>query len=356
MMFAGFISGTRPAILLSGVLFALLSATPPSLAHAPVAKQGAQAPDFQPWLEELRQEALKRGISPATVQAALSGIQPLERVLNKDRSQAEFKLTFESYSSRLLTVENIAKGRALLLEHAALLEKVSQAYGVQPRFIVAIWGMETRYGAITGSDDILPGLTTLAYDRRRSQFFREQVFAALQMVDKGYIELERMKGSWAGAMGQPQFMPTSYMEYAQDFDGDGRRDIWSNLGDVFASIANYLSRHGWADDLTWGRPIRLPANFQNTLDAFAYKGEKGCRAEKSMTVTKILPEWQALGVRGEDGSDLPSRAVPAAIVQPDGPTGSAFLVYANYRSILRYNCAHLYALTVGTLADMLEDR
>ncbi|MBB3065639.1 lytic murein transglycosylase [Limibacillus halophilus] len=344
------------ATLLSGAIITFLLAATTALPHSPSVEQNALAPDFEPWLEQLREEALQRGISAATIQAALSHIKPLEKVLKKDRNQAEFKLTFASYSARVLTAENIDRGRALLQEHATLLNKVSQSYGVQPRFIVAIWGLETRYGAITGSDDILPGLTTLAYDRRRSQFFREQVFAALQMVDKGYIELSEMRGSWAGAMGQPQFMPTSYMEYAQDFDGDGRRDIWNNLGDVFASIANYLSRHGWSDDLTWGRPIRLPVNFQRSLDAFAYKGEKGCRAERSMTITKILPEWQALGIRNEDGSDLPSRPIPAAIVQPDGPDGGAFLVYSNYRSVLRYNCAHLYALTVGTLADKLDDR
>lgn len=311
-------------------------------------------PDFAPWLEELKQEAIGRGVKRDIVTAALGGLQPVQRILQRDRSQAEFKLTLSDYSSRLLTEDNIAAGRRLLAQHKDLLEAVSTRYGVQPRFIVAIWGMETRYGAITGTEEVLPGLVTLAYDRRRSSFFREQVFAALEMVNRGYIELDGMKGSWAGAMGQPQFMPSSYLAYAQDFDGDGRRDIWSDLGDVFASIANYLARHGWSSDQTWGREVALPPGFQPTLEAFAYRGGKGCKAERAMTVAKILPEWQALGVRLPDGGDLPLRPLPAAIVQPDGTGGPSFVVYDNYRSILRYNCAHLYALTVGMLADRLD--
>ena len=211
-----------------------------------------QADDFGRWLAEFRAEAAGKGISPATLDAALTGLRPLEKVLNRDRKQPEFKLTFETYSNRLLKPVNIERGRAMMAEHAGLLRRVSGRYGVQPRFIVAIWGIETRYGAIKGSTEVVPALATLAFDRRRSRFFRAQLLDALRMVDRGYIGLADMKGSWAGAMGHPQFIPSSYLAFAQDFDGDGRRDIWNNLGDVFASIANYLHQHGWSDARTWG--------------------------------------------------------------------------------------------------------
>jgi membrane-bound lytic murein transglycosylase B len=312
---------------------------------------------FPEFLQELKREAVEqRGISKATVDEALDGIEPLERVLKRDRSQAEFKLTLDDYSKRVITDTNVQVGKRLINVHRTLLDQVAAAYGVQPRFIVAIWGIETRFGAVTGKDHVLPGLVTLAFDRRRSSFFREQVFAALEMADKGYIELARMKGSWAGAMGQPQFMPSSYLAYAQDFDGDGHPDIWDSEADVFASIANYLARHGWNDSLTWGREVRLPAGFQGTVEALAYQGEQGCRAERNRSVRKTLLEWQALGVRRTDGSDLPEVPLEAALVQPDGAGGPSFLVYSNFSSILRYNCAHLYALTVGMLADRLEGR
>ena len=313
--------------------------------------------DFGAFLDELKREAIEeRGISPAIVQEGLGGIKPLEKVLKRDRSQAEFKLTLDTYSQRVITSTNVQAGKRLMNVHKTTLDQVAARYGVQPRFIVAIWGIETRFGAITGSENVMPGLVTLAYDRRRSSFFREQVFSALEMADRGYITLDRMKGSWAGAMGQPQFMPSSYMAYAQDFDGDGRRDIWENEGDVFASIANYLAEHGWNDSLTWGRQVRLPDGFDATLASLAYQGESGCSAERSRSIRKPLSEWQALGVRRADGRDLPAAEIEGAIVQPDGPQGPSFMVYANYRSILRYNCAHLYALTVGMLADQLDAR
>jgi membrane-bound lytic murein transglycosylase B len=334
-----------------------LPPTAPSNGEQQTAHADNSPAGFAEFLAELKREAVeKRGISQATADTALDGIQPLERVLKRDRSQAEFKLTLAEYSQRVITDTNVQVGKRLINVHRTLLEQVAAAYGVQPQFIVAIWGIETRFGAITGKEHVLPGLVTLAFDRRRSSYFREQVFAALEMADKGYIELERMKGSWAGAMGQPQFMPSSYLDYAQDFDGDGHPDIWDSEADVFASIANYLARHGWSDSLTWGREVRLPTGFQGTVEALAYQGDKGCRAERSRTVRKTLLEWQALGVRRADGSDLPNVAVEAALVQPDGAAGPSFLVYSNYSSILRYNCAHLYALTVGMLADRLDGR
>ncbi len=201
-------------------------------------------PDFDTWLADVRQEALNKGIKQEVVDIALTGISPVKRIVERDRSQAEFKLTYKIYSDRLLTPTNIRVGRAKMRQHADILARVEAKYGVQPRFIVAIWGMETRYGAVKPTMPVIPAVATLAWDRRRSTFFRNELFQALNMLDKGYISHSQMLGSWAGAMGQPQFMPSSYMAYARDLDGDGRRDIWSNPGDVFASIGNYLRSHG----------------------------------------------------------------------------------------------------------------
>ena len=310
-----------------------------------------QAANFDSWLAEFRAEASGKGISAATLNAALTGLRPLEKVLNRDRKQPESKLTFESYSTRLLKPVNIERGRAMMAEHAGLLGRVSDLYNVQPRFIVAIWGIETRYGAIKGGTEVVPALATLAFDRRRSRFFRAQLLDALRMVDKGYIGLADLKGSWAGAMGHPQFIPSSYLAFAQDFDGDGRRDIWNNLGDVFASIANYLRQHGWSDARTWGRGVRVPKAVRQSYDSMLDGPVKGCRALRQATGPRSLGNWQDAGVRRLSGAALPAVNLDARLLMPDGPEGKAFLIYRNYESLLRYNCSNLYALTVGLLSD-----
>lgn len=315
-----------------------------------------QADDFTRWLADFRAEAAGKGISPATLDAALAGLRPLEKVLNRDRKQPEFKLTFETYSARLLKPRNIERGRAMMAEHAGLLRRVSDRYGVQPRFIVAIWGIETRYGAIKGNTEIVAALATLAFDRRRSRFFRGQLLDALRMVDKGYIGLADMKGSWAGAMGHPQFIPSSYLAFAQDFDGDGRRDIWNNLGDVFASIANYLRQHGWSDARTWGRGVQVPKTVRQAYDSMTAGTAKGCRALRQATKARSLAEWQAAGLRRLSGAGLPAVTLDARLLMPDGADGRAFLVYRNYEGLLRYNCSNLYALTVGLLSDAVGER
>ncbi|WP_298728160.1 lytic murein transglycosylase [uncultured Ferrovibrio sp.] len=333
--------------------------TPPANAAASV---GAQAQSvsfdraaFDSFLSEIRAEALQKGIKPAVLDVALADVEPVMRIIERDRNQAEFKLSFTTYRDRVITPANVARGQKLRDEHQALLRQVAQRYGVQPRFILAIWGIETRYGAVKADVPLIHSLATLAYDRRRSAYFRNELFAALTMLDRGYIDLATMKGSWAGAMGQPQFMPTSYLAYAEDFDGDGRRDIWANTGDVFASIANYLAKHGWTTAQTWGREVKVPASLQSRLGEFAREGKSGCRAIDQMSKDLPLTEWEKLGVRRPDGGELPKVQVSGALVQPDGPGGPSFLVYNNYRSILRYNCAHHYALTVSLLADRLGD-
>lgn len=320
----------------------------------PAVSAADQGPDFADWLAKFKQEAIADGISPAIVEAAFVDVAPVPRIVERDRNQAEFVLTFDTYLSRVVTPTNVAVGRKKMAEHRDLLRAVGKKYGVQPRFIVAIWGIETRYGAVKPTMPVIPALATLAWDRRRSQFFRNELLQALHMLDKGYADLDKLNGSWAGAMGQPQFIPSSYMNFAQDWDGDGKRDIWDNPGDVFASIANYLARHGWSDDQTWGREVQLPDGFSGRLALMRRTKKSGCRAIDGMTMARGLNEWQSMGVRRADGRDLPTRDLPGSLVLADGETGPVFMVYRNYHAILRYNCAHFYGLTVGTLSDRLK--
>ena len=338
--------------LLGFALTPVMASAQDGSSKAPKITQAVRA-EFQNWLVDVHAEARDKGISESVISSALSNIQPVARILERDRKQSEYTITLGKYRKRVITPNNIRVGLSKRNRYSNTLNRVAERYGVQPRFILAIWGIETRFGAVTGTMPVIPAVATLAFDRRRSKYFRQQLFASLKMLHRGYISLPEMKGSWAGAMGQPQFMPSSYIAYAQDFDGDGRRDIWSNEGDVFASIANYLAEHGWNNDLTWGRKVSAPAGVRRAAFKSFKRKERGCRAMKKMSRNKSLSEWSRQGVTKADGSPLPNRNLPAAMVLPDGEKGSAYLVYKNYRSILRYNCAHLYAVTVGELADAL---
>lgn len=302
----------------------------------------AQTKDFPSFLGDLRMEARARGIAESTLDAAFAGAEPLPRVIELDRKQPEFTLTFAQYLERTVSDKRVEKGRRLMQEHAALLDRISRKYGVQPRFIVALWGMETDYGRITGGFPVLHALATLAWDGRRSAFFRKELLDALTIVDQGHIEAGRMQGSWAGAMGQCQFMPSSFVNFSADGDGDGRRDIWGNLADVFASTANYLASHGWKGDETWGREVRLPAGF----DAGLVGQDK----------VKSLADWAKLGVRRADGGPLPRADMQASLVQPESGAGPVFLVYDNWRAIMKWNRSAFYATAVGNLADRLASR
>ncbi len=299
-------------------------------------------PAFDAWLEGVRQEARDRGLKESTIESALSDIDPIKRVVELDRRQPEFKLTLDRYLSRVVSKARIEKGRARLAEHGQLLREVSAKYNVQPRFIVALWGIETDFGRYLGGFPVIPALASLAYDGRRSAYFRKELFNALTVIDQGHIAAGDMMGSWAGAMGQNQFMPSSFLRYAVDYDGDGRRDIWGTLGDIFASSANYLSKVGWRGDQTWGRRVRLPNGFD--------------RALVGLKVRKGLRDWQGLGVRRPDGRDLPTRNLRSSILQPGGANGAAYVVYDNFRSILRWNRSNLFATAVGTLADRVGGR
>ena len=313
-----------------GVLVAALA-----LAGAPA---GA-ATGFDAWLEGVRKEARERGLKEATIVSALSDIRPIARVVELDRKQPEFKLTLDQYLTRVVSKARVEKGRARLAEHRGLLRKVSAKYNVQPRFIVALWGIETDFGRHLGGFPVIQALASLAFDGRRSAYFRKELFNALTIVDQGHIAAKAMMGSWAGAMGQNQFMPSSFLRYAVDYDGDGRRDIWGTQADIFASSANYLSKVGWRGDQTWGRRVRLPEGFDRSL--------------AGLKIRKGLNDWQRLGVRLPDGSDLPRRNLRSSILLPGGVNGPPYVVYDNFRAILRWNRSNLFATAVGSLADRI---
>lgn len=325
------------------------SPPPPPSADSP-----AEAPAaFGQWLDGLLAEARTRGFSDELLARTVGGLRPLPEVLERDRRQPEVTITFAEYLARRVTPEIVRRGRDLAQEHGPLLARIRDAYDVPPAFLLAIWGIETRFGENIGRAPVLQALATLAWDARRSTFFRSQLFDALTMVQRGHIEVASMLGSWAGAMGQPQFMPSSYLAYAVDFDGDGRRDIWASHADTFASIANYLKQHGWRGSETWGREVRVSPAAAKRIAEHVEPRPSGCRAMRAMIGPAPLAEWQRLGVRRLDGGDLPPAARVAALVQADA---RHFLVYANYDALLRYNCAHHYALTVAILADRIPDR
>ena len=290
----------------------------------------------------VRSEALMSGVSESTVAQAFSDVKLVPRIIELDRNQPEGRQTFTQYLQRVVPETRIEAAQKRLTEHRVLLEQVGNYYQLQPRFIIALWGIESDFGRFTGGFSVINALATLAYDGRRSTFFRAELIDALRILDKGDIELSAMTGSWAGAMGQSQFMPSSYRRFAVDYDQDGRRDIWATHADIFASIANYLHRSNWKYDQTWGREILLPDNFDFTL--------------VGMETNKPIAYWQGLGVRRMDGRDLPARQLNASIVLPDGTDGNAFMVYHNFRVILDWNHSAYFALAVGILADRVLGR
>ena len=315
------------------------------------AQSDSTRPSFSDWLAGVRTEALSRGIREEVVNEALGNIpEPLPVVIARDRSQAEAVESVERYISRRVTATSVKGGRDQLARHRALLNVIGARYGVPPRVILGIWGIESNYGGFTGVRPTIVALATLAWDPRRSTFFRGELFNALEILNRGDIELARMRGSWAGAMGQVQFMPSSYLKFAEDFDGDGRRDIWSTPGDVFASIANYLKGHGWAADQPWGREVKVSKEAARTINSDVARRAGTCQATRDMTVVLPAARWQELGVRLPGGAALPDTQPDAALVS--GATRH-FLVYGNYDALLEYNCAHAYALTVGLLSDAI---
>ena len=346
----------RPKLSLLAGIVALLAAVTAVEAFAqdePAAEVETTA--FQAFLAEIRGAALERGIRAETLDAVLPSIRIHRQAIAADRSQAEFVDTYERYLRRV-NARRIERGQALLAEHGEMIRRVAAGYGVQPRFIVAIIGLESDYGAFPITEPLFDVVATLAFDGRRGAQFRAQLLAALEIVDRGYAEPAQMKSSWAGALGVPQFTPTNVLEIAVDHDGDGRIDLWNVGPDVVASVARYLQRTGWRDDQTWGREVTLPPGGEHSLAAPIGEGAEPpdvCRRYESLGAFRGLHDWQALGVRRSDGGDLPTRNLPAALVVGDRGDDRGWLVSRNFCSLMRYNPAFRYALSVGLLADAL---
>lgn len=294
---------------------------------------------FDRWLKNFRAKAQARGISASTLDNAFNGAKFLPRVIELDRKQPESKMTFEQYRERIVSAQRINQGRHEFRKHRALLDRVADAYGVQPQYIVALWGIETNYGGNTGGFDVIDSLATLAYEGRRREFFSDELMNALEIIDAGHISAQAMKGSWAGAMGQSQFMPSSFQNFAQDFNGDGKKDIWNTKIDVFASAANYLARSGWKGDEKWGRRVF----FNNVNESMIGRDNK-----------KSLEEWSRLGVTQLNGEPLPIvDGMRAGLVAPDGIGGPLYLTYDNYDVIMKWNRSTYFATSVGLLADAI---
>jgi membrane-bound lytic murein transglycosylase B len=294
---------------------------------------------FDSWLADFRQEAAAQGISQATLEAALSGLVPDERVIELDRRQPEFLQTFDTYLERRITPKQVERGRELLQEHASLLDALEQKYGIPSVVLVAFWGLETHYGSVLGSLNVPTSLATLAFEGRRSTFFRNQLLDALRIIDAGHIQATDMNGSWAGAMGHMQFMPSTFLAYAVDGDGDGRIDVWKSLPDAMYSAANYLNRAGWQAQEPVALEVHLPEGFDWRQARVAHR----------------LPvaEWRTMGVLQADGAALPEIEGRAAIVLPQGWQGPAFMVFDNFDVVMRWNRSVNYALTVAQLAHQL---
>ena len=336
------------AAALAGGL-ALFSALPaPALAQAAgsvadeIVITAAMEERFTSWLTGFRREAAGAGIAPATFTRSFRGVTIDARVLELNARQPEFVRPIWEYLASALSDQRIADGRAQLAIDRDLFARLESAYGIDRYVLAAIWGLETNYGRIMGDMSVIRSLSTLAFEGRRADFGRSQLIAALKIVQAGDIEPAAMMGSWAGAMGHTQFIPTTYLDYAVDFDGDGARDIWSSRADALASAANYLKASGWETGAAPVREVELPAGFDYAL------ADAGIR--------KSGEAWMALGVTAPGGGVLPpaERAREAALILPAGHRGPAFLAYPNFRTILRYNNATAYALAVSYLADRLR--
>ncbi len=299
------------------------------------ASYGSADQELNTWLAKFREEARGKGISVVTLDSTLKDVKLLKRVVELDRSQPEFKRTFSDYLQRVVPESRVKRGRQRYRENRSMLEKIGSHYGVEPQVIVALWGIETDFGRIIGKTPVVSALVTLAYDTRRGDYFRRELLDLLHLVDDGSIPLDRLHGSWAGAMGQVQFMPSSFRQYAVDFTGDGLSDIWADRYDAWASAANYLSKAGWQGGEGWGIQVQIPAGFNEDL--------------AGLKTRKTLARWRDLGVQGIVGADTKK----ASLVLPEGPGGPAYLVFDNFRVIMKWNRSTSFALSVGHLADAI---
>ena len=303
----------------------------------------AQEKNFDQYVESLKVEALQNGISAPIVRDAFADVNYKPRAVKADKNQPEKRLTLDEYIPKAVPEWKVKQAKALYKEHQTDLTRIGEQYGVQPRFIVALWGIESNFGKYTGNYSVVDALSTMAYEGRREAFFRKELISALTILDQGHISVDDMKGSWAGAMGQCQFMPSSFLNFAADGNGDGKKDIWNTKADVFASTANYLSQSGWDDSYTWGRQVKLPKDFDMTIEG---------RVEGKQ---KTLTQWSKLGVTRYDGRALPKLDpdIDAWLTAPDQADGRVYLVYNNYNALMKWNRSYYFALAVSHLADRI---
>ena len=285
----------------------------------------------------MRAEARRAGIAPATLDRAFAGLVPNQKVIELDHHQPEFTLTWARYRALVISDQRIANGRAAYARNRALLARIYDVYGVSPGVIMGIWGLESSFGTELGNFQVVQALATLAWEGRRAAFFRSELLAALRILDHGDVTPARMTGSYAGAMGQPQFMPSAYLRYAVDFDGHGQRNIWTSVPDTLASIANYLADSGWKPGGGWGQPVTLPSGFDT--------------ADSGRTNRKPVRDWARRGVGPADGRALAPPETEAALILPDGARGEAFLAYGNFTAVRRYNPSDYYVIAVGLIGD-----
>lgn len=294
---------------------------------------------FKEWLSSFQKEAKKKGISDNAVHAAFNNVQLIDKVIQLDRKQAEYSLSFTNYINNSISPSRIKRGKRKIQENAKILQRIQNKYGVPPEILVALWGLESDFGGFTGNFSSIDTLATLAYDGRRRNFFTNELFCALAMLDSGNITVQEMTGSWAGAMGQPQFMPSTFYYYAVDGNGDRKKDLWNNINDVLSSAANYLSQSQWKTGEKWGVEVILPKNFD------PYQAQ--------LAVEKTLQEWKSLGVKKYNGKELRGTTLKGSILLPSGLSGPAFLVFHNFRVIREWNKSVNYALAVGHLSDRI---
>jgi membrane-bound lytic murein transglycosylase B len=313
-----------------------------------------EKPSFDTYVARIKAQAIEKGYAKSLVDEALDNLTYRQKVVKQDRNQPERVQTLDTYLPKRVNSWVVKKARTLFKENEPLLTKIGKEYGVQPRFIVALWGLESAFGKFGGDTSIFAALTTLAYEGRRESLYRPQIFAALEIVKQGENTVAGLKGSWAGAMGQTQFMPTSYLSFAVDYDGDGKKDIWQNKADVFASIANYLKSEGWDSQSTWGRQVKLPASFDHKFSVASGSRSLGQWIKNYQAGEKSLADWQKLGLLRMDGTSLPEREMKAALILPDDAKGRAYLAYNNYKTLMHWNRSYYFVTSVGYLADRIK--
>ena len=312
--------------------------------------------EWEEWLINIKTEALNLGISQTTIDKELLGIKPQSKIIMRDRCQPESTITLEEYLYYRVDKARIIAGKNMLKKYNKNLKIIGEYFNIQPRFIVAILGVESYYGRNQGKIRTVKAIATLAYDRRRSDFYKKQLFAALKIIDQNLVPSNTLKGSWGGAVGMTQMIPTTFLESAYDWDGNGI-DIWNSYLDAFASTANYLTslnNNPWDSNSTWGREVLPPINLNSFYDDLKQENPKGCGAVKSRSVAKTLSEWNNLGFRKLNGDNLPNRNdLEARLIVPDSLKDKIYLVYPNYKNILYYNCSSYYAVSVGLLSDKI---